>query len=276
MAGAWAWFRSYLRTIHLAGRSGPLYRRHQAQAWHKMLLDRLTGWSADRRTTPALLRQALGDVIACESIVPSDARALKSQYFLVASLFEVDGRRRLARGMPPAWLMSRASRPSTRLLAAILTPEHIQSILAAWMFWRREPERSRRVLRLVTANRLAYYDLPEEKRPKPDPNVSSCDIYSFGPEAAPRARVMSADTLGGWLDSTYDPRVLIELVNLQGIRTSETANHYTLVILLATELYRRDHGREPESPQELVGPYLERLPREFADEDHPKDMTVDE
>ncbi len=178
--------------------------------------------------------------------------------------------------MPPAWLISLASRPSTRLLAAILTPEHIQSISAAWMFWRSEPERSRRVLRLVTANRLAYYDLPPDQRPKPDPNVSSCDIFSFGPEAAAGARVMSAEALGGWLDSTYEPRLLIDFVNLNGIRTSETANHYALVILLATELYRRDNRRDPESPQELVGPYLKRLPREFPDDDYPKDMIVDE
>jgi hypothetical protein len=155
-----------------------------------------------------------------------------------------------------------------------LTPEQIRSISAAWRFWRREPERSRRVLRLIAANRLAYYDLPPEKRPKPDPNVSSCDLFSFGPEAAPKARVMSAEALGGWLDSTYDPRELINFLNLDGIRTSETANHYALVILLATELYRRDHGRDPESPQELVGPYLKRLPREFPEEDYPKDMTV--
>jgi hypothetical protein len=272
MAGAWTWYRSYLRTIHLVGRCGPLYRRHEAQMWHKMLLDRLTAWSAAARTTPAQLRQALDDVIACEAIVPSDSYALKSHYIMLAPLFEA--RKDQARGVPPAWLISLASRPGIRSLGAILTPEQIKSISTAWMFWRREPERSRRVLRLVTANRLAYYDLPPDQRPKPDPNVSSCDLYSFGPEAVASARVMSAEALGGWLDSTYEPRVLIAFLNLDGIRTSETANHYALVILLATELYRRDHGREPEWPQELVGPYLKRLPREFADEDHPKDMTV--
>jgi hypothetical protein len=272
MAGAWAWYRSYLRTIHLVGHSGPLYRRHEAQMWHKMLLDRLTAWSAAARTTPAQLRQALDDVIACEAIVPSDSYALKSHYIMVAPLFEA--RKDQARGVPPAWLISLASRPMLRPLREILTPSAEESISAAWMFWRREPERSRRVLRLVTANRLAYYDLPPDQRPKPDPNVSSCDLYSFGPEAVASARVMSAEALGGWLDSTYEPRVLIAFLNLDGIRTIETANHCALVILLATELYRRDHGREPESPEELVGPYLKRLPREFPDEDYPKDMTV--
>ena len=156
----------------------------------RRLLDRLTGWSAARRTTPTLLRQALDEVIVCEAIVPSDSYALKDQYLLEARFFE-DGKR-LLQGMPPAWLMSLASRPSFRFLAGIVTPEHIKDIAAAWMFWRSEPERSRRVLRLVTANRLAYYDLPPERRPKPDPDVSSCDLYSFGPEAAAGARVMSA------------------------------------------------------------------------------------
>ncbi len=53
MAGAWAWYRSYLRTIHLVRHRGHLYRRHEARMWHKMLLDRLSGWTAAARTTPA-------------------------------------------------------------------------------------------------------------------------------------------------------------------------------------------------------------------------------
>jgi hypothetical protein len=275
MAGAWAWYRSYLRTIHLAGRWGSVYKRHEAQTWHKLLLDRLTGWSADAKTIPVLLRQALDDVIACEAIAPSDSYALKTQYLLEASFLEA---RKLPHGrMPPAWLIALASRPGLRPLIAIVTPDHMEAISAAWMFWRREPERSRRVLELVTANRLAYYDLPPDKRPKPDPNIASCDVYDFGPEAPAKARVLSAELLGGWLDSTYAPRELIECVNLHSIRTGETASHHALIMLLATELYRRDHsGRDHETPQELVGPYLKQLPREFPEEDHPKDMTVDE
>ena len=68
-------------------------------------------------------------------------------------------------------------------LALDLTPEQMRSISEAWSFWRREPERCRRLIRLVTANRLAFYDLPPERRPRPDPDVHSCDLYPSGPEA---------------------------------------------------------------------------------------------
>ena len=37
-------------------------------------------------------------------------------------------------------------------------------------------------------------------------------------------------------------------------------------MLLATRLYRREHGTEPPSPEALVGPYLKRLPPEYPEE----------
>ena len=64
------------------------------------------------------------------------------------------------------------------------------------------------MLRLVTANRLAYFDLPPQERPSPDPDVLSCDLYPFGPEAPAKARVLSPKELDRWLDSTHDPREL--------------------------------------------------------------------
>ena len=33
-----------------------------------------------------------------------------------------------------------------------------------------------------------------------------------------------------------------------------------MVVLLASELYRRDHGGDPPSEEALVGPYLKELP----------------
>ena len=61
-----------------------------------------------------------------------------------------------------------------------LNPEQMQMIWDTWRFWRREPERSRRVIRLVTANWMTYLGLPAGERPKPDPDVASLDLYSFG------------------------------------------------------------------------------------------------
>jgi hypothetical protein len=264
MTGAWGWYRSALRTIHHVGQYGTFYRRVLAQTWHKRLMDRLNAWSANPRTTPSLLRQAVDDVVSCEAIVPSESYTLKDQYLSInESPYGPDA---LVRHMPPSWLVSLGSSGAARFLGPFLTPEQVRSISAGWRVWRREPERSWRVMRLLMANRIAFYDLPPEERPRPDPNVLTCDLYSLGPEARPEARVLSPDALDRWLESTQDPQRLISYVNLRGIQIKEVANQYALVMLLGTELYRRDHRADPESPEALVGPYLKRLPMDFPEE----------
>jgi hypothetical protein len=258
MAGAWGWYRTYLRTIHHVGSYGMLYRRMAAQAWHDQLRIRTTDWAADARTSPAQLYQALDDVVACEAIVPSDSYTLKAHYLFMTQ--GTDGSDDPGRQMPPPWL------GAIKSLALDLTPEQVRSISNAWRFWRREPERCRRLIRLVTANRLAFYDLPPDRRPSPDPDVLSCAFYPFGPEAPAEARVLSPKALGRWLDSTQEPRRLIGSFNWRGLRVKERANHRELVILLGIQLYRRDHGTDPPTPEALVGPYLKSLPMEYPDE----------
>ena len=44
------------------------------------------------------------------------------------------------------------------------------------------------MIRLVTANWLAYFELPEDKRPKPDLAAVLLDLYQFGPELPAQAR----------------------------------------------------------------------------------------
>lgn len=263
MAGAWGWYRAYLRTIHHVGRYSRIYRRRIAQDWHKHLHNRLIGWAFDPRTTPAQLRQALDDVLACEALIVSEPYTIEAEYLAVDRMFDkgIYG----VRPMQPAWLTTIGSWGPISSLGGALTPEQRGSISEAWSFWRREPERCRRVIRLITANRLAYYDLPPGQRPSPDPNVLSCDLYSFGPEAPANARVLSPKALGGWLDSTHDAKELIGWMNPRGLRSKELANQRSLVILLASELYRRDHGTDPPTPEALVGPYLKSLPAEFTD-----------
>ena len=262
MAGAWGWYRTYLRTIRHVGSYGTVYRRIYAQAWHDQLNERAAEWADDKRTTPEQLRLALADVVACEALVPSESHTIKLKYLDLDQM--LDGRDASASRMPPPWLTRLGSWGAFRSLS--LTPERRQSISDAWRFWRREPERSRRVVRLATANRLAFHDLPPDRRPKPDPEVSSCDLYSFGPESPAKSRVLSPKSLGRWLDSTHDAQVLMGWLNRIDFRFREVASHRRLVILLGTGLYRRDHGTDPPTPEALVGPYLKSLPVEFPDE----------
>jgi hypothetical protein len=52
----------------------------------------------------------------------------------------------------------------------------------------------------------------------------------------------------------------------------ERGNHADLLILLAAQLYHRDHGADPPSPEALVGPYLRSLPAELPD--NGRDETI--
>jgi hypothetical protein len=255
MAGAWGWYRASLRTGYHIGMHAAVDRRNEILRWHRELHNRLMTWADDARTSPALLRAALDDVVACEALAPSEGDSIKAGYLTVMKLL----------GSPtnpgravPLMRFQRFWNPDYQL-----NPEQIQEIWDTWRSWRREPERSRRVIRLITANWLAYLDLPAGERPKPNPEVASFDLYSFGPQSPAQARALSPEALDRWFDTAYDAQKVLRYLDGRGIQIVERGNHADLLILLATQLYHRDHGADPPSPEALVGPYLKNLPAEY-------------
>ena len=254
MAGAWTWYRAALRTTHHMTLHASFSMRLRAEGRNGKIRQCVSKWAVDPRTTPALLRRALDDVVACGSFTPSDSYTIKVGYPFDERL--LDGPYNPGRQLLIA-----------RLTAALSTPsfqpdtDQVRALADAWRFWRREPERSRRVMRLAIANRLAYDALPPERRPGPDPHVTGpLDFYALGPEAPAKARALSPAALDRWLTTATDAQELLRNGDLQGLRMRERANHRALVVLLAGELYRRDHGADPPSDEALVGPYLKELP----------------
>lgn len=258
MVGAWTWYRALLRSIHHGSAYASYSGRIIAQDRHDRLLRRLEAWAADPRTTLAMLRQALDDAIACRSMrPPSDS------YTLIAEFFEpnapwgrvTDAKWKEIFGIPDDYVI----------------PDQMQSIYDLWRLWHREPERSRRVVRLVLANRHAYRSLPPDRRPPPDLKVTGrYDFYAFGPESPPESRALSPEALDRWLDSSPEARQFLawrrEQMDfllgggLESMRDRERASQRALEVLLAGQLYRRDHGAAPPAPEALVGPYLKSLP----------------
>jgi hypothetical protein len=264
MAGAWDWYRTAFRATDRLGLHGVLTMRVVAQRWHAELQGRVVTWAADPRTTPAMLRQALDDAIAFGAVIRSESYTLMAEYAQLEAM--LDSPQNPSRYVPLMPLYRRIS-----YLRYFVGREQMLALSDAWRFWRREPERSRRVLRLVFANWLAYDALPPERRPAPDPKLSgSYDFYAFGPEAPAGARALSPVALDRWLASTTDASEMLRGMSFQGIHhLQERSNHRALVVLLARALYRRDHGADPPSDQALVGPYLERLPNDGSDSDEP-------
>jgi hypothetical protein len=265
MAGAWGWYRAALRTIHHVGMHGTVFRRGVVQRWHMQLSSRLAGWAADRRTTPALLRQAVDDVAACEALDPVESYTLKAEYLDVDRLLDdPDGPTLRQTG---SWSMP------IPFLDIHLTPDQTQSLYDAWRFWLREPERSRRVIRLAIANWLAYGELPAKNRPSPARGaLGIVDFYLPCPEAPANARTVSPQALARWLNSSIDANFLLGSWGWKLVRWQERSNHRALLILLGQELYCRDFGTNPPTPEVLVGPYLKSLPAEFPD--NGRDETI--
>jgi hypothetical protein len=257
MVGAWGWYRALLRTARHVGMRGSVSRRNEILRWHRHVRDRLTAWAADPRTTAEAIRRAVDDVTACEALAPSELDSIKRSYLDVT------------------WLLDRPANPGREVPLARfrrfwhpeyqLEPEQIQALWDAWRFWRGEPERSRRVVRLVTANWLAYHGLPPGDRPKPDPRVASLDLYPFGPDAAAGARSLPPEAFDRWFDTAYDAQKVLVFLDGTQARIMERANHGEILVLLGSELYRRDHGTDPPTPEALVGPYLKSLPAEPAE-----------
>jgi hypothetical protein len=253
LTGAWGWYRADLRAIHHVNMHAALFWREWAHRWHIQLADRIATWAVDPRTTRAMIRLALDDAVGCESLAPSDSFTLAVEYSNVdRALEESPG---LFRGRMPPWLSSLA------FVGAILTPERARSIYVAWRFWRREPERSRRVIRLVIANSLAYDELSPDRRPPPDPGITGpLDLHALGPDAPAKARALSPRALDRWLATAPDAEWLLRAWDLRGVRINERADYRALVVLLAGRLYHYDHGADPPSDEALVGPYLKGLP----------------
>jgi hypothetical protein len=269
MAGAWGWYRAVLRTIHHESAYASYNERIGLQRQHDRLRGRLERWVADRQTTPALLRRALDEVIACRSLPPPS-----DSYTLVAECLQAE--------YPyPAFPLSQVTLKKWNEIFAFpdayVTPDRMQAIYDLWRFWHREPERSRRVIRLAIANWLAYHRLPPAHRPPADLKVTGpYDFYALGTEATAAARALSPEALDRWLESSPEAKqflewwvknraFLIKNRGIQDLRAREWGNDRALLVLLASELYRRDHGTDPPSDQSLVGPYLERLPDDGPD-----------
>ena len=182
-----------------------------------------------------------------------------------------------------------------------LSPEMVGHLEAARRFLLREPERSRRVLRLLCANYLAHVEAHERPPRKPavwamfsfltttNPirkrriGVPALPRQSGGTGRGPRATTAGAGRLAGHdprrqlrlLDGyTEWPGRRIEFWDAEALRDRRA--HRDLVIMLATEIYRRERGSPPPSDDALVGTYLKSLPDDgSADLTDEKTPTVE-
>jgi hypothetical protein len=258
MAGAWNMYQAVLRIrIHVM-RRGSVFQRFIAYQNCGDLRAQIAIWAADTRTTGALLRRALVDIKAAEPRSEWDDFSLKVEYLSMTS--ELDEDRGLVRH-------GEDEDQHVRVFGEELAGNLAESIYSVRRYIRHEPERSRRVLRLAFANWLAHVSDKDARlaRPavrailRPSGRNSTVFLYRPGANAPDAASAVAPEKLAEWILSTLDARMLLSHWFWPAIRTTERREYHQFVVLLASELYKRDHGSLPASEALLVGPYLDRL-----------------
>jgi hypothetical protein len=278
LAGSWECHRAVLRVLAHCGRRGSTALRFSAKGASRTLNRRLTEWAADSRTTIPQLHTALNVVLENAPTSEWDVSAIKSGYLELMRAVEHPMPRSRQEAIEGAW--------GTRLGGVALSDEMLDHLDASRRFVLREPERSRRVLRLLCASYLAHAESRETPPKKPAAwarvsYVASTNpvtngtmvvpLYPVSPSAPAAAHSLPPEKLAGWFVSTLDAR--LQLLRDHGAdwpwppdralnnwTVSFRRAHHGLAIMLATELYRRERGSPPDSDDALVGPYLDHLP----------------
>jgi len=233
------------------------YRQHQ----------RLETWAADPRTTILQLHVGLKEVLNNEPRPEWDSDTIKWSYFDMLSTLD--------RPIHPYVQEQVGWEYIYRLGDMQLWEEMVGRLAAAHRFLLREPERSRRVLRLLCANWLAHVETPLQRKPavlvsfplrvSTNPIRTVTTTVPLYPVSPTGAGSLPPQELASWLLTTTDAKLRILVAN--SYLPWSPANHLRdrreyrdLVIMLASELYHRERGVLPPSEEALVGTYLKRLP----------------
>jgi hypothetical protein len=263
MAAAWSWYRAVLRMRVHVMRRGSMLQRFVAEGNCIGLLPRIATWAADRRTSVAMLREALDLVVSGEPKPEWDVFSLKVDYLWQMNKL----------GEHWGWVPQGEDEERPVRLAGIELPPNLSwTVYATRRYLANEPERSRRMLRLAFANWLAHAEEKDARRLTPAAVALfgrgnwrlSVDFYAVGADGPAAARRLTPRGLAESLLGALDARLLLR--HWPRMHYTERRDHRALVVVLAGELYRRDRGRPPPSDRALVGPYLDHLPGDGSDE----------
>jgi hypothetical protein len=271
--GALDWYLATLRSSRHCGRRGVVIERLVGIALGSMVVTRLSTWAGDPKVDAAMLRRALDAVIEADAMTPPNSYAIKCEYIMSmntiadpafedpAKLAPLTGRR-----FPWHWASSGPG----------------QAIFRAERSFKREPERSRRVYRLIIANWLAYCDRPRSTRPPfavlaPPPFANSpattpgFELYVPEATAPESVKALPPDELARWFHSTIYAEILSPNFGpIDQAFKRDRANFASLLIMLANELHKKEKGEYPDKVEALVGSYLKALPEGYISLDDVK------
>jgi hypothetical protein len=242
--GSWTWVRANLRSARHAAMSGFLVERAIGSQIYQYAADQAIHWADDPKVDVMQLRQALADVLVINELTTPASRIVL--YECVTALNTLDD--------PVLREQSLTSiAPSSSWKDRIMN-----KLLVARGMLTNEPERSRRVIRLIAANWLSACDLPTAERRRRAVRPGRLTLYTSDLGETP---AIGPGDLELWYQSTSYAKVYDTVWPMfETILVSDEQARASLVVHLAEQLYKREKGREPTSVEELVGPYLKALP----------------
>ncbi len=252
---AWSLYRAALRCSRHCGMHGGFIERLIGMSMYAQMSDNVRSWADQPNLSIVDLQSALDDLLAIDAMTPPLRQNFEAEYFAFAKLLDQPDL--------TTWKVETVINGKVRETPANFRDRAIENF---WKFALREPERSRRVLRVVWANWLAVSDLAAAERAKRRKEFPIGIFFDPSPDAPAMARRLTPDALNRWAESTRLLRLILPATSaLEKALTRERATRASLLIHLAERLYIREHGKPPASVDQLVGPYLKTLPEGYED-----------
>jgi hypothetical protein len=228
--GAWTLLKAVVRVSRDMERAVPsTSTRQTAMTLVQYAQGPVTGWAGDPAVTPALLRQALDDLGALEALTPPISHFYRYEYQSAEDSF---------------MRLSLSTVLHDQRVLGILPSRRFDLLPDLEVYLRGEPERSRRVLRLLAANDLAWCDRPVAERPAFA--IPRLRIYDHDPAAPAAARALLPDDLARSTDSSLiSPALKWRLGDLEEWERNDRWSLSLLRSAVAAALLSRD----PEQPQ---------------------------
>jgi hypothetical protein len=251
LEGAWRLHRAALRSSRHAGMHGGTINRYLGLNLLNIGRAGVGRWVEDPRVTPAMLHRAIADIDGCRRMTPPMSEMIRDDYFAVRSILDdslqLRGFHRNGSEGEWAWYNRFAVVPDTR------------------RFLMREPERSVRVLNLMTAGQLAQCDRPQSARPKLASRRYT--IYELDDRTPPSVAAIDPEDLARWADRSEMALVWGGRNNAAARIESDPGILDSILIRMAERAHEIEQGRPPRTYADLLGPYLKTLPEGFEPTD---------
>jgi hypothetical protein len=255
--GAWALLKSTVRASRDMERAVPTaWCQTTAMTLVQYAREPVSEWAKDPSVDVVLLRRALDDLAAAEALTPPLSHFYRGEYQVADESLEY-----------PQPLIAERARHVADARAFDLSA--FAPDLDAYL--RGEPERSRRVLRLLAANDLAWCDRPASERPPLA--VPRLRIYEANPSTLPAARALPPEELARWAESVLiHPAPPWRMGDLEMWDRSDRRALGELKEAVAVSLFTREMGRPPASSAEALRRYLP-IPGDAPDRDEAEPVS---